>query len=74
MMEVEGDEVEDDWLDAWIGSLDDEDGSCGVSRCKEVEDEDMVVRDMSMDFMTWLVEELRQMQVDGDAIDTISEC
>ena len=62
MMEKEVDKVEEDWLDVWMGSLTEVEGSSEVRRCMVVEDDTMEIaimdeQDRDVDFMTRLVEE-----------------
>ena len=71
MTEKEGGE-ENTWLDVWMGSLMDVDRSTEVSMCMVKEDEAMEEQDRDVDFMTWPVEELREMHVEDKVIDTIS--
>jgi hypothetical protein len=68
MVEKEGDD-EKEWLDVWMGSLKDVEGSSEVHRCMVEEDKTMEIaildeQDREVDFMTWLVEELREMHVE----------
>ena len=78
MVEREWD-ADKDWLDVWMGSMTEVEGSSEVRRCMVVEDDTMQIaildeQDRDVDFMTWLVEELREMHVEDEVIDTISEC
>ena len=72
-------EEDKDWLDVWMESLIGVEESSKVPMCLVMEDDTMEItileeQDRDVDFMTWLVEELREMQVEDRVIETISEC
>jgi hypothetical protein len=69
---------EEDWLDAWMRAMESE--GCESMEVQDVEDEDAMEianlegQGMDMDFVEWLVVELKEMCISDEIIDNISEC
>merc|ERR1711940_138623 len=76
-MEVDNMAEVEDWLDAWIRLLeeDDNDKEMVMEDTKELI-EDMAMEqglDESKDYMSWLMEELSELRIDGEVVQALKE-
>jgi hypothetical protein len=76
-MEIEELEDEEDWLDSWIKSLaktrDDEEMEIPVTELADMamEQESIEMKNIEMGYVTWLVEELKEMRIDEEVLECI---
>ena len=66
---------EEDWLDVWIKSIDDDDKSTDVEMVDAanvlMDDVNMELDLVEIDYMVWLVAELKELNVDEDIINNM---